>query len=373
MSDVVTASAADAEVAEAAEAAEAAGLVYLSDDVAGLSRRRAGTGFSYRWPDGTRVTDEHTLRRVKALAIPPAWSDVWISPDPRSHLQATGWDARGRKQYRYHAGWRKVRDEAKFERLAGFGRALPALRAQVAVDLARRDLSRRRVDAALVELLDRTLIRVGNEEYARANGSFGLTTLRDEHACIAGSRIELAFRAKGGKVRTEVVTDRRLARLVRRCQELPGQVLFQYVDEGGVVRPIGSREVNDYLHEVTGGPFTAKDFRTWGASVAVLSALREADPPPPSGRGAQAQARRTVVSAIAMAATRLANTPAVCRTSYVHPAVITGYPEQIAMLTDRAGDAVLAGLPGLEPDEARLLALIDAAEGVTERRLDPTG
>ncbi|MFN0088714.1 MAG: DNA topoisomerase IB, partial [Acidimicrobiales bacterium] len=341
---------------EPAEAAAAAGLRYASDAEPGLTRRRAGKGFSYRRPDGSAETDRAARARIAALAVPPAWRDVWISADPRAHLQATGWDARGRKQYRYHPRWREVRDLAKFERLAEFGGALPDLRRRVRVDLARRGLPQEKVVAAVVQLLDDTLIRVGNEEYAQANASYGLTTLRDEHVRVAGARLSFEFRAKGGLTRRLTVTDRRLAGIVQRCQDLPGQVLFGYLDDDGVVRNVGSRDVNDYLHEATSGPFTAKDFRTWAASVIVAGRLAGADPP-----ASETERKATVAAALRLAADRLANTPAVCRASYVQPAVLDAFPDRLAELTPRRLNRVLAGPAGeaLTADEARLLALLE--------------
>src|SRR5215470_5909186 len=258
--------------------ANRAGLHYTRDDRPGIRRRRAGRGFTYRDDDRGRVTDRATLERIRALAIPPAWTDVWICRDPDGHLQATGRDARGRKQYRYHARWRRRRDAGKFGRMAAFGRALPRIRAACDADLRRPGLPREKVLAAVVRLLELTLIRVGNEEYARLDRSFGLTTLRDRHARVEGSRIRFRFRGKSGRRHEVGLRDRRLARLVRRCQELPGQELFQYEGDDGAIHDVGSGDVNDYLREISGEDFTAKDFRTWAGTVLAFRALRSLEP-----------------------------------------------------------------------------------------------
>jgi DNA topoisomerase-1 len=344
----------EVDVGQPEAVAEAAGLVYVHDTTPGYSRRRAGKGFSYRDPEGALVRDRVTLARIQALAIPPAWTDVWIAADPDGHLQATGWDAKGRKQYRYHARWRAVRDAVKFERLLDFGAALPRLRTRVDVDLSRRGLPLERVLAAVVRLLDVTQIRVGNEEYARDNDSYGLTTLRDHHADIGAASIRLSFRAKGGKLGERRIDDRRLARIVRRCQDLPGQVLFQYEGDDGQPHPVDSRDVNRYLQQATGGPFTAKDFRTWAASVQVAARLRatgEAD--------SATRARKDVVAAVKEAAAQLTNTPAVCRASYVHPVVVDSYLDgSLAELPSRRVRRELATHPGLDEDEAFVMVLL---------------
>jgi DNA topoisomerase-1 len=358
----------DLDVSQPEQLAEAAGLSYVQDTIPGITRRRAGKGFSYRDPQGRRITDKRTLERIRSLAVPPAWTDVWICPEPAGHLQATGWDAKGRKQYRYHADWRKVRDAVKFERLLDFGSALPRLRARVEADLGRSGLTHDRVVAAVVRLLDETQIRVGNEEYARENHSYGLTTLRDRHAEITPTRIHLMFRGKSGKLGERTVKDRRLARVVRRCQDLPGQILFQYVGDDGGPHPVDSRDVNHYLQEVTGGPFTAKDFRTWAASVAVAARLR-AQGEPASGTGA----KKAVVAAIKEAAAELANTPAVCRASYVHPAVVDAHLDgRLAAVESRDVRRQLATTPGLSEDEALLMVLLrrEQAEALARAGLD---
>jgi DNA topoisomerase I len=300
--------------AAALAAARASGLRYASDARPGITRRRAGRGFTYRDVHGSTIRDPEVRDRIAALAIPPAWTDVWICPWPNGHIQATGRDARGRKQYRYHADWRSRRGSDKFERMVEFGRVLPRLRRKCDRDLGRRGLPREKVLAAVVRLLELTLIRVGNDAYARLNRSFGLTTLRDRHATVTGSRIRFRFRSKSGVVRESDLRDRRLAAIVRQCQELPGQELFQYLDEEGGVHDVASDDVNAYLREATGGDFTAKDVRTWAGTVLAYRALRaqgDADRPP--------AARRKLVAAIRAAAERLGNTQAVARGSYVHP------------------------------------------------------
>ncbi|HEY6943328.1 DNA topoisomerase IB [Dokdonella sp.] len=285
-------------------------LVYVADTQAGLRRRRSGDGFAYVDARGRRVTDERTLARIRALAIPPAYRDVWICRDPRGHLQATARDARGRKQYRYHPRWRAQRDSVKFQRTIEFATRLPALRRRVARDLRANGLVRERVLAAIVRLLDRTRMRIGNEEYAKANGSFGVSTLRNRHVRVRGDRVRLAFRGKSGQHHERLLQDPRLARTIRRCQDLPGQYLFQYVD-GGRRHRVSSGDVNAYLRAVMGDDYTAKDFRTWAASVIVADAL--------FGSG---DAPASLQAAIALAAGELGNTPTVCRTTYVHPAVL---------------------------------------------------
>ncbi len=309
-------------VTSPADAARLAGLRYSQDDRPGISRRRAGRGFSYRAPDGTPVRDAPVLRRIRALAIPPAWTDIWICTDPNGHIQATGRDARGRKQYRYHARWSDRQEGAKFDRLIAFARALPKIRKRCEADLERRGLPREKVLAAVVRLLELTLIRVGNDEYARLNRSFGLTTLRDRHARVAGTAVRFRFRGKSGKQHEVGIRDRRLATVVKRCQELPGQELFQYVDDEGAVRDVASDDVNAYLREISGGDFTAKDFRTWAGTVLAYRALQALQP-----ADGDAASRRNVVAAMQTTADRLGNTRAVARRSYVHPAVIDAYLE----------------------------------------------
>jgi DNA topoisomerase-1 len=303
------------------EAAAEAGLRWSTDAKPGIARRRAGNGFSYRAADGSTIRDRAVIARIRALAIPPAWTDVWICPDPRGHLQATGRDARGRKQHRYHPAFREHRDGAKFDRMIAFAGLLPTIRERVEADLGRPGLAREKVLAAVVRLLELTLIRVGNEEYARLNKSFGLTTLRDRHARIEGSRIRFRFNGKSGKRHEVTLRDRRLARVVARCQDLPGQDLLQYEDEDGEVRDVRSEDVNAYLREASGGAdVTAKDFRTWAGTVLTYRALRALQP-----SETDREARRNVVEAIRQTSEALGNTPAVARKSYVHPAVLQAY------------------------------------------------
>jgi DNA topoisomerase-1 len=320
----------------------------VTDALPGIRRLRAGKGFRYLGPDGRPVRDAETLRRIRALAIPPAWARVWICPLAHGHLQATGYDDRGRKQYRYHPRWRAVRDAAKYGKLLAFGVALPAIRARTEEHLALAGLPRAKVLATVVRLLDTTFMRVGNEEYARANHSFGLTTLRNRHVQVSGARVHFAFRGKSG-VRHEIdVRDPRLARVVKRCQELPGQELFQYLDEEGELRAVDSADVNEYLQQLTGEEFTAKDFRTWAGTVLAARALGESTP-----ATSRTRARRNVVRALETVARRLGNTRTVCRNSYVHPAVIDAYLEGTLPGPPR-GPAV----DGLRPEEAAVLALL---------------
>jgi DNA topoisomerase I len=305
---------------EPSESAQAAGLRYVTDTMPGIERKRAGKGFTYVRPDGTRLTDWKEIARIRALAIPPAYTDVWICPYPTGHIQATGRDARGRKQYRYHPRWREVRDETKFGRMLDFSRVLPAIRAQVERDLSRAGLSREKVIATVVSLLECTGIRVGNDEYARANRSFGLTTLRNRHVEISGSKLRFQFRGKSGKIHDVVLTDRRLARIVARCQAIPGETLFQYEDENGVRQTVDSADVNSYLRQIAGQDFTAKDFRTWWGTLLAVAALRELGP-----AASEREAKSVVLQAIDKVAEQLNNTRAVCRKYYVHPAVFEAY------------------------------------------------
>ena len=301
-------------------AARAAGLRWVSDRDPGMTRLRSGRGFRYRRADRSIVGDRHTLARIRALVIPPAWERVWICERADGHIQASGYDARGRKQYRYHAEWHRVRDADKFERLTAFGRRLPAIRRRLAADLAREGLPREKVIATVVRLLDATMMRVGNEEYARANRSYGLTTLRGRHATVAADGVRLRFRGKSRVVHEVGLTDRRIARVVRRCQELPGQELFAYVADDGRVRSVGSGDVNRYLRAVAGAQFSAKDFRTWAGTLRAACALARVPLP-----ALAAQQRRAVVAAVKEVAAQLGNSVAVCRRSYVHPAVLTAF------------------------------------------------
>jgi DNA topoisomerase I len=337
------------------ESAREAGLRYTVDSSPGIRRRRAGKGFTYTGPEGRRIDDPETLARIRDLAVPPAWTDVWICLDPRGHLQATGRDARGRKQYRYHPEWRRVRDADKFDRLLAFGRSLPAIRKRIDRDLARPGLPRERVLAAVVRLLETTMIRVGNDAYARDNGSYGLTTLLDRHADVDGSKIEFRFRSKGGKLSRARVRDRRVAAVIKRSLELPGRQLFQYVDHEDRVQNVDSADVNDYLRDVTGLDLTSKDFRTWAGTTAAVAALAELQ-----SFGSETEAKRGVVRAIEDVADGLGNTPAVCRKCYVHPAVIEAYMD--GSLAEVVGGAASNGAKGSndhEPEERAVLALLE--------------
>jgi DNA topoisomerase-1 len=346
-----------------------AGLRYSSDTQPGITRRRAGRGFSYRDREGRVIRDEETLARIRSIAIPPAWTDVWICPWPNGYLQATGRDARGRKQYRYHTSYRRRRDDAKFSRLIAFAKVLPSIRERVDQDLARPGLPREKVLAAVVRLLELTLIRVGNDEYARLNRSFGLTTLQDRHAIVEGTSVKFRFRGKSGQQHEVGLRDRRLAAVVRRCRDLPGQELFQYVDVSGEPRDVASDDVNTYLAEIAPG-VTAKDFRTWAGTVLAYRALRSL------GKGAtDREKQRNVTAAIRDAAENLGNTAAVARQAYVHPAVVDAYLDgkirsalvQAAEDTDEAPGAT-------EPDEERaVVALLRARLGEDATRAGTTG
>jgi DNA topoisomerase-1 len=340
---------------DAAAAAREAGLRYSTDARPGWTRRRVGRGFSYRDADGAIIRDPESIARIRALAIPPAWTDVWICPWPNGHVQATGRDARGRKQYRYHARWHTRRGTEKFDRMLAFARALPRIRERCDGDLARRGLPREKVLAAVIRLLELTLIRVGNDEYAKLNRSFGLTTLRDRHVRIERSAIRFRFRGKSGKQHEVGLRDRRLARIVRNCQELPGQELFQYLDEDGLARDVTSDDVNDYLREIGGGPFTAKDFRTWAGTVLAYRALRALQP-----ADGTTESRRNVVEAMRQTADRLGNTPAVARGSYVHPAVLEAYLDgSIGSALVEAAEEQAAPPTGADPAEERaVMALL---------------
>jgi len=346
-------------VAEAREA----GLRYSSDSKPGISRRRRGRGFEYDFADGRRVKDKLTLKRIRSLVIPPAWTRVWICPDENGHIQATGRDARGRKQYRYHPDWREQRDENKFDRITAFARVLPRIRRRTKRDLARRGMPREKVLATVVRLLETTLIRVGNDEYARENDSYGLTTMRNHHAKVNGTQVCFTFRGKSAKKHEISLRDPQLARIVRRCQHIPGQELFAYEDEDGQPRRVTSQDVNDYLRAIAGEEFTAKDFRTWAGTVLAAIALREF--------GAihhQRQARKNIVTAIDAVARMLGNTPSVCRKCYVHPEVLNSYMagETIATIRQRAASKMDRSLSQLKPAEAAVLVLIQ--EGLRRRK-----
>ncbi|MFC5460793.1 DNA topoisomerase IB [Massilia niabensis] len=336
-------------------AAKAAGLRYVQDDRPGIRREREGDGFRYYSPKGEPVDDEATLKRIKSLVIPPAWTDVWICPQANGHLQATGRDARGRKQYRYHPKWRSVRDDAKYERMINFGHALPMIRAEVDRGLKLPGLPREKVLATIVYLLEATMMRVGNEEYARTNKSFGLTTLRNRHVKVDGSDVEFRFRGKSGVYHKIHVQDRRLARIIRNTRDLPGQELFQYIDEDGDTHSVDSSDVNDYLRSITGEDYTAKDFRTWSGTVLAALALQEFEK-----FDSETQAKKNVVRAIESVAEKLGNTPSVCRKCYVHPAVLDAYMDgaMIEALRERTEQELTEDLHTLQPEEAAVLAML---------------
>jgi DNA topoisomerase-1 len=331
-----------------------AGLRYTGDQQPGIRRIARGKSFTYSTSSGARVTDAATLGRIKRLAVPPAWTNVWICPFENGHIQATGRDQRGRKQYRYHHRWRAQRDENKFGRMIAFGKALPHIRRRVKRDLARRGLPREKVLATVVRLLETTLIRVGNDEYARENGSYGLTTMRNRHVRVRRDKLEFTFRGKSGKRHQISLRDPHLAKIVRRCQDLPGQELFEYEDESGVHR-ISSEDVNAYLRELAGEDFTAKDFRTWSGTVLAALALRE------FGQvDTHRQAKKNIVAAIEAVSKMLGNTPAVCRSCYVHPEILQSYLDggTISVLRQRASRKIDQSIGKLKPEEAAVLVLL---------------
>jgi DNA topoisomerase-1 len=348
----------DAEtIVDPRDAAESAGLVYVSDERRGIQREKAGDGFSYLKPNGEPVQDTTMLERIRKLAIPPAWTDVWICPKANGHIQATGRDARGRKQYRYHPQFREVRESTKYEHMMEFARALPEIRAKLADHMALRGLPREKVLATVVHLLETTLIRVGNDDYAKTNKSYGLTTLRDPHIKVNGSQLRFQFKGKSGKTWRLQVRDRRIARIVKACQELPGQELFQYTDDGGELRDVTSADVNAYLREITGRDITAKDFRTWAGTVLAALALREFE-----SFDTQAAAKKNVRAAIESVASRLGNTPTICRKCYVHPELLAAYAEGGLLLDikDQVETELRENLASLKPEEAAVLGLLEA-------------
>lgn len=362
--DEVPRSSADA----AAVAARDAGLHYVSDSAPGTRRVRAGKGFRYLTSRGRRIHDPAELSRIRSLAIPPAWSDVWICPSPRGHIQAVGRDARRRKQYRYHSRWREVRDATKFEQLIAFGEGLPPLRQRVAQDLQRSGLPREKVLATVVRLLETTLIRVGNEEYARTNRSFGLTTLRDRHVDITGPTLEFQFRGKSGKEHVVRLSDRRLAKIVKACQDIPGYELFRYVDDEGGAQTIDSADVNTYLREIAGRDCSAKLFRTWAATMEALAALRRLAP-----TRSVAARQRNLVQVVKDVAVKLGNTPAICRRCYIHPAVIDCYLSGDLGRSLEALSKRSAMRPSrLSPSERLTLAFLRSANRRASRPQIPT-
>lgn len=336
-------------------AAEEAGLRYVSDESPGYTRQRRGKKFVYFDTEGKEIRDETRILRLNRLAIPPAYTDVWICPSPNGHLQATGRDARRRKQYRYHERWREVRDENKYERMVVFAQTLPKIRRRVNRDLKRRGLPREKVLATVVQLLERTFIRVGNEEYAKENQSFGLTTMRNRHVEVKGSKLRFRFRGKSGQEHDIDTEDRRVARIIRKLQDLPGQDVFQYLDDEGEHRQVTSEDVNQYLREITGEDFTAKDFRTWAGTVMAAIALQAQE-----AFENESQAKKNVKAAVSAVAKMLGNTPAVCRKCYVHPAVLETYLDGnlIEGLKERTEDMLENSLGDLRSEEAAVLAFL---------------
>ncbi|HVY04425.1 MAG TPA: DNA topoisomerase IB [Burkholderiales bacterium] len=339
----------------AIQSARKVGLRYVNDAQPGIRRSRIGEKFRYLDPGGRVLRDKETLARIKSLVVPPAWNDVWICAAANGHIQVTARDAKGRKQYRYHPLWRKVRDENKYEHLIAFGKSLPTIRKRVEKDLSLPGLPREKILATIVRLLETTMMRVGNEEYVRSNGSFGLTTLRDKHVRIDGARLEFAFRGKSGVKHSINLTDRRLAAIVRRSRDLPGYELFQYLDADGERRSVDSEDVNEYLRGISGQGYTAKDFRTWAGTLLAALALREFEK-----FDSQAQAKKNLVRAIESVAAKLGNTPAICRKCYVHPAVMESYLDgsMLEAVQRRAEEGLAEDMHDLNPEEAAVLALL---------------
>ena len=349
------AAAAEQAIVDPKDAAESAGLRYVSDGKPGIRRRRSGKGFCYTRADGSRLAEANALGRIKSLAIPPAWTDVWICPFAYGHIQATGRDAKGRKQYRYHPRFREVRESTKFEHVVAFAEALPGIRAQIREHMAFRVLRREKILATVVYLLETTLIRVGNDDYAKQNNSYGLTTLKTRHVTVEGNEVRFRFTGKSGKKWSLHVRNRRIVKIIRACQELPGQELLQYLDENGKPQDVTSGDVNEYLKEITGRNITAKDFRTWAGTVLAAMALNEV-----KAFDSAAQAKRNLRSAIENVAARLGNTPTICRKCYVHPEVLTSYLDgNLVLEIKKAVENELRDeLDGLKPEEAAVLAML---------------
>ena len=337
------------------DAAESAGLRYVSDARPGIRRKKVGTGFSYARADGSKLIEKDVLRRIKTLAIPPAWTEVWICPFTDGHIQATGRDAKGRKQYRYHPRFREVRESTKYEHVVAFADALPAIREKVQEHMALRGLPREKVLATVVHLLETTLIRVGNDDYAKQNNSYGLTTLKNRHVSVNGNEVRFRFTGKSGKQWSLRVRDRRIAKIIKACQDLPGQELLQYVDEAGSCQDVTSSDVNDYLKEITGKDITAKDFRTWAGTVLAAMALNELE-----SFDSAAQAKRHLRTAIEKVAGKLGNTPTICRKCYVHPEVLNSYMDGklVLELKEKAESELRGEVQSFKPEEAAVLALL---------------
>jgi DNA topoisomerase-1 len=342
---------------EQADAARQVGLRYVSDDMPGLHRISAKTGFRYLSPDGSLLRDKKTLERVQRLAIPPAWRDVWICPDANGHLQATGRDARQRKQYRYHPDWRRVRDETKYERVISFGEALPVIRKRIAEDITGTGFTRDKVLATVIHLLQTTMMRVGNAEYARTNKSYGLTTLCNRHVQVEGNRLRFSFRGKSGVRHSIMLDDRRLTRLVKQMRDLPGQALFQYLGDDGELHAVSSSDVNDYLRAITCKDYTAKDFRTWSGTMLAARALKEYE-----GFTSEAEARRNIKAALEQVAEKLGNTLAICRKCYVHPAIIDAYLDRSIPSVAPPRQTENSGHE-LSPEERSLISLLQQRTG----------
>jgi DNA topoisomerase-1 len=343
-------------VVDVADAVRESGLVYVTAEEPGIRRRKAGKGWSFIGPDGKAVRDKDTLDRIRKLAIPPAYVDVWICPDANGHIQATGRDAKGRKQYRYHAGFRELRESSKYEHMLDFARRLPELRARVDRDMRKPGLPREKVLATVVYLLEHTLIRVGNDDYVKQNKSYGLTTLRDRHVAIEGSEIRFSFKGKSGKSWNLQLKDRRIAKIVKACQEIPGQELFQYIDGDGQRRDVTSADVNAYLKEITGEDVTAKDFRTWAGTVLAAIALNEFESVDPNAR-----TKKNVKAAIERVSARLGNTPTICRKCYVHPEILTSYLDGSMLLDikEEVEAELSENLSQLSAEEAAVLSLLE--------------
>lgn len=339
------------------EAAESVGLAYVSDERPGIRRRRAGKGFSFVGPDGRKVTDPAALERIRKLAVPPAYTDVWICAKPNGHIQATGRDAKGRKQYRYHAKFREVRDSTKFEHMLEFARGIPDIRVKISEHMTLRGMPREKVLATVVYLLENTLIRVGNDDYVKQNKSYGLTTLKNRHVAVEGAELRFRFKGKSGKEWNLRFKDRRIAKIVKQCQEIPGQELFQYMDDGGQRRDVTSSDVNAYLKEISGREITAKDFRTWAGTVLAALALHEFE-----AFDSDARAKKNVRAAIESVASRLGNTPTICRKCYVHPEVFHSYLQGQLLLEvkEQVETELRDNLAGLKPEEAAVLTLLES-------------
>lgn len=339
------------------DAADSVGLRYVTDDRPGISRRKSGTGFTYRKPDGTKLADKDVLKRIRSLVIPPAWADVWICARADGHIQATGRDAKGRKQYRYHPRFREIRESTKYDHVIAFAHVLPIIRAKVRADMALRGLPRAKVLATVVHLLETTLIRVGNDDYAKENKSYGLTTLQNRHVEVEGSEVRFRFTGKSGKQWSLKVKDKRVAKIIKACQELPGQELLQYIDEDGTHQDVTSNDVNAYLKEITAEEITAKDFRTWAGTLLAALALKEVET-----FDSAAQAKRNLRAAIERVSARLGNTPTICRKCYIHPEVMNSYLDGslVAAIQAEVETTLRDDLAGLEPEEAAVLAMLQA-------------